>query len=392
MNQYYIVYSSTISMKPDSAHEIHDVMCANAAANLDYPTLLVYPENEQLSYNIWNWISPYKPQSPSSEFIDFYNTQNKLKIIQLSIPWFTKKIESKWISPSALVDKYYLRYHILPRAKVIHTRNWNCVKTCVKYQVPVIYERHYFQDTPLEPEITESPYLKIAITQSPMIQNSLIDAGMPASKTVWMHNGFSPSFLERQPQEAQAWREELLKDGREYLVVYSGALYKFKGVDLLIDVAKELPNIQFALTGGTEEQVQAYRQLAKDKQVENINFLGWILPRSRLISILQSADILAHPHCSGKSADFTNPVKFFQYIGSGTPMVITEISPLMPFKSASIAATWCEPDKAEVFANAILQTLEKYPRKEEGYLEHITYANEFTWEKRTEKIMNFIKL
>ena len=82
-------------MKPDSAHEIHDVMCANAAANLDYPTLLVYPENEQLSYNIWNWISPYKPQSPSSEFIDFYNTQNKLKIIQLSIPWFTKKIESK---------------------------------------------------------------------------------------------------------------------------------------------------------------------------------------------------------------------------------------------------------------------------------------------------------
>ena len=392
MNQYYIVYSSSISMKPDSAHEILDVMCANAAANLDYPTLLVYPENEQLSYNIGNWINPYKPQLPSSEFIEFYNTENKMQIIKLPVPWITKKIENKWINSSVLIDKYYLPYHIFPRTKVIHTRNWNCVKAAVKHRIPVIYERHYFQDTPLESEITESPYLKMAITQSPMIQNSLIDAGMPASKTVWMHNGFSPTFLERQPQEAQAWREELLKDGRKYLVVYSGALYKFKGVDLLIDVAKELPNIQFALTGGTEEQVQAYRQLAKDKRVENIDFLGWLLPVSRLISILQAADILAHPHSSGKAADFTNPLKFFQYIGSGTPMVITEIGPLMEFKSAPIAATWCEPDKAVVFADAILKTVEKYPRKEEGYIENITYANEFTWEKRTKKIMDFIKL
>jgi hypothetical protein len=64
----------------------------------------------------------------------------------------------------------------------------------------------------------------------------------------------------------------------------------------------------------------------------------------------------------------------------------------MEFKSDPIAATWCEPDKAVVFADAILKTLEKYPRKEEGYIENIAYANEFTWEKRTEKIMDFIKL
>ena len=106
MNQYYIVYSSSISMKPDSAHEILDVMCANAAANLDYPTLLVYPENEQLSYDIGNWINPYKPQLPSSEFIEFYNTENKMQIIKLPIPWITKTIENKWINPSILIDKY----------------------------------------------------------------------------------------------------------------------------------------------------------------------------------------------------------------------------------------------------------------------------------------------
>jgi glycosyltransferase involved in cell wall biosynthesis len=55
-----------------------------------------------------------------------------------------------------------------------------------------------------------------------------------------------------------------LKTQRQFLVIYSGALYPFKGVDLLIDVAKQLPHIQFAVTGGTEEQVKHYQQLSQE--------------------------------------------------------------------------------------------------------------------------------
>jgi glycosyltransferase involved in cell wall biosynthesis len=393
MDKNYTVYSSAISMKPDSAHEIHDVMCANAAANMGYPTLLIYPNYEEASSNFLDWINTYKPVEPDRKFIDFFNIEKQLKTVKLPIPWFSLKYKkNRWINPSIFIYKYYFPYHILPHTKVIHTRDWNCVKTAVRYRIPVIYERHYFQETPVEAAIAESPYLKIAITQSPPIQESLIKAGMPADKTVWMHNGFSPNFVVRQPEEAKICREELLKNGRKYLVVYSGALYPFKGVDMLIDVAKELPDIQFACTGGTEEQVQHYKNLARDKQVENINFLGWILPRSRLISIMQAADILAHPHSSGKSADFTNPLKFFQYLAAGTPLVITEILPLMEFKSAPIAANWCPPDDPIAFAQTITKTLQQYPRKEEGYLENVDYAYQFTYEKRTEKILQFINL
>jgi glycosyltransferase involved in cell wall biosynthesis len=390
MSQNYIFYSNQISMKPDSAHEIHDVMCANAAANLGYSSILIYPNYHNYSNNLFAWLNTYKPDYPKPEFVDFYNVQNKLKTIELPIPKFTQKIKNKLINSSRFIYQYYLPYHIFPNTKAVHTRDWNCVKSAVKSKVPVIYERHYFQETPLDKTITDSPYFKIAIAQSPLIQQSLIDAGIPTQKTTWMHNAFSPTFLERRAEEAQNWRKELLKDGRQYLVIYSGALYKFKGIDLLIDVAKELPNIQFALTGGTDEQVQAYRQLAADKQVNNIDFLGWILPRSRLVSILQAADILAHPHCSGKSADFTNPVKFFQYIAAGTPMVVTEIEPLKEFKSSPMIATWCEPDNPSAFAQAILRTLEQYPRKDSGYGENIEYSRQFTWEKRTEKFLNYL--
>lgn len=125
--------------------------------------------------------------------------------------------------------------------------------------------------------------------------------------------------------------------------------------------------------------------------MENVKFLGWILPRERLVSLFQAADILAHPHCSGKSANFTNPVKFFQYMASGTPMVVTEIPPLMEFKASPLIASWCEPDNPDKLANSISHTLAKYPRKIEGYAASIDFAKQFSWENRITKIFSYVQ-
>jgi glycosyltransferase involved in cell wall biosynthesis len=389
MQKHYVVYSAKISLEADSAHEIHDVMCANAVANLDRSAVLVYPDLRQRDFDFSAFLHPFNCREPDKDFIEFYNVQKKLKVAPLPIPQNWEKLGKKWQIFSRLIYQYYLPFHVFPKTKTIHTRDWNCVKAAVRDRVPVIYEKHYFQKVPYEPKIVNSPCFKIAITQSEPIRQSLIEAGMPPEKVIWLHNGFSPAFLVRQPKEAAVWRQELLKDGRQYLAVYSGALYRFKGIDMLIDVAQQLPDIQFAITGGSEEQVNSYRQLAQDKQVENIQFLGWILPRSRLISLLQAADVLAHPHCSGEAANFTNPVKFFQYMASGTPITATEIPPLIPFKSAKIATAWCQPDNPREFAQCLEYVLQTYPRKQEGYTENSNFSQQFTWEERALKIMNY---
>jgi len=300
-------------MQPDTAHEIHDVLCASASASLGYSTVLAYPDR---SKSVLNPID--------------------------------------------------------------------------KHQIPVIYERHYFQEQPFEPEIVHSPFFQVAITQSEPIRESLIQKGMPSEKVFWLYNGFEQSFLVRQPEAAAEWRRKLLANGRKHLVVYSGALYRFKGIDLLIEVAKKLPDIQFAITGGQDSQVQAYQQVARDQQVENINFLGWILPRERLVSLLQAADVLAHPHCSGKEANFTNPVKFFQYMAAGTPIAVTEIPPLMLFKDSPLVASWCIPDNPDEFAGCIQRILITYPRRIEGYTDSIDFARQFSWEDRANKILSYV--
>ena len=385
MTQRYVVYSAKISLAADSAHEIHDVMCANAVANLGEPTVLVYPHQ---SPGMFACLRPLQIQEPENNFIQFYNVQEYLKTGVVPLPNKLKYWDQKLKIFSRLIYQYFLPVHVFPVTKLLHTRDWNCVKAAVRHQTPVVYERHYFQKQAYEPAIVNSPFLKVAITQSEPIRQSLVEAGMPSEKVNWLHNGFSPAFLNRQPEEAQQWRKQLLKENQRYLAIYSGALYRFKGVDLLIDVAKQLPDCQFAITGGTAEQVESYRQIAQEKGVKNIQFLGWILPRSRLVSLLQAADILLHPHRSGEAANFTNPVKFFQYMASGTPIVATKIPPLIPFQSAPLAAGWCQPDNEQELAQCIEAVLMQYPKKAAGYRSNIDYARQFTWEERAVKIMN----
>ena len=390
MKKHYLFFSNHLSLKPDTAHEIHDVLCANAAANIGYSAVLTYPDQTLGKYNPIAWIAPFKLQKPDRTFTEFYDTQEHLKIAPLPLPWLSDRTSGKFTNSSTIVCKYYLPIHILSKTKLVHTRNWNFAKAAIKNEIPVIYESHYYQETPFEKEIVSSPLFQVAITQSKLTQENLVRCGMPVEKAIALHNGFERSFLIRQPQEAENWRRELLKNGKSQLVVYSGALYKFKGVDLLIEVAKELPEIQFVVTGGTESQVIAYQELSQQKGVDNITFLGWILPRQRLVSLFQAADILAHPHCSGKEADFTNPVKFFQYIASGTPIVSTTIAPLLEFKLPQLAMDWCEPDDPKQFSDCLRSALKRYPRKIEGYTENIEFGQQFSWENRIEKILSYV--
>jgi glycosyltransferase involved in cell wall biosynthesis len=390
MKNQYLFYTRNVSQQPDTAHEIHDVLCANAAANLGYASVLVHPEPKRGSLNTLSLFSPYQPKPPDQDFIEFYDVQDKLKVASLPMPWPIDCVGGKFTASSTIVTRYYLPFHLLSQTRIVHTRDWNFVQAAVKNRIPTIYERHYFQKEKVPKAIAENPFLQIAITQSEIIRQSLIEQGFPPEKVVWLHNGFEQSFLLRQPEEAATWRKELLTDESQPLVVYSGALYPFKGIDVLIDAAKKLPQVQFAITGGKTEQVTAYQQLAKEKQVENIKFLGWVLPRQRLVSLFQAADILVHPHCSGKSANFTNPVKFFQYMASGTPIVITEIPPLMPFKEMPLAAVWCEPDNPDQLAQALKQALEIYPRKIAGYINNIELAKPFSWENRIDKILSYV--
>ncbi|NEO07904.1 glycosyltransferase [Moorena sp. SIO3I8] len=387
MNKHYIFFTRSTLPLPNAAHLVHDVNSANAAANLGYSTVLVYLHPPEKSLNPLDWVYPFRLQQPPENVTKFYSIQDQLKVAPLAMPWPIGHIKGKLTSPSTIVCRYYFPIHIFPHTQILHTLDWNLVKTAIKHGIPVIYEREHYKKSDYDQSIVQNPLFQVAVTVADNIRDDMIRRGMPPEKIIKLHSGFNQSFLVRQPEQASEWRKKLLLDNRQKLVVYSGGLYRFKGVNLLVDVAKELPQIQFVFAGGNESQVQSYQQLAKEKQANNVTFLGYI-PHQQLPSLLQAADVLAHPHCSGEAASFTSPLKLFEYMASGTPIVATEIPPLMEFKSSSAIACWCQPDNPAQLTRCLQQVLETYPRNVNGYAAQIEWGSQFSWENRMAKIMS----
>jgi len=389
MSKYYVFFTRNILPQPNVASLVQVAHSANAAANLGYPAVLVYLRKGWSALNPVDLLFPFQPRKPEDKLAKIYNIQDKLKVADLPMPWPIDRWDSKWTSSSTIVSKYYLPIHLLKSTQIVHTRDWNFVKAAVKNGIPAIYEQHHHEDKQFESEIVRNPLFQISVTVADTVRDSMILNGMPPEKVITLHNGFNQLFLARQTEAAQNWRQQLLEDDRQHLAVYAGGLYPFKGVDMLVDVAKELPLVQFAIAGGDSSQVTGYQQLAKSKQVNNIKFLGY-LPQNQLASLLQAADVLTHPHCLTEAATFTSPLKFFDYMASGTPIVATEIASLMEFKSGNIAATWCEPDNPHQFAQSIRDSLTKYPRKSEGYAETLNFVKQFSWENRIERILSYV--
>jgi len=388
MPQYYLFFTRNVLPQPNVASLVQVTHSANAAANLGYSTVLAYLGKS--SFNPIDFLRPFQPQKPENELIKLYNIEKQLKVAPLPMPWLVDRLGGKWNNSSTIVSKYYLPFHLKKHTKIVHSRDWNFVKAAIKNGIPAIYEQHHHEAKQFPSEIIHSPLFQIAVTVADSVRDSMIQNGMPPEKVIKLHNGFNHLFLLRNQIAAEDWRKKLLANERQHLVVYAGGLYPFKGVDMLIDVAKELPEIQLAIAGGNQSQVTTYQQLAREKQVNNINFLGH-LPQNQLASLLQAADILAHPHCLTNAATFTSPLKFFDYLASGTPIVITEIPSMIEFKSANIIANWCEPDRPDIFAATIKKTLENYPRNLEGYAETINFVRQFSWENRITKILSYVE-
>lgn len=382
---YYVFFVREALPKP-AAHLIQVVQCANAAANLGYPAVLSYLQPGPQAANPLRWLKPLPPRPVSAELADFYSTEAQLQLLPLAMPWPIDRVPTKLTNSSTVACKYYWPVHLRSRTRLVHSRDWNFIKAAVKSGVPAVYECHHCLPHPYDRAIVTHPLLQVAVTVVETVRQNMIENGMPADKILLAPNGFNRLFLTRQPEAARTWRQRLLPAPDARLAVYAGALETFKGIDLLLEVAPRFPEVVFALAGGPAAQQAHYQAQCDRLGLRNVVWLGF-LPQSELASLLQAADVLLHPHRSGAAATFTSPLKLFDYLASGTPIVASKIPSLTCFEGSGAIAAWCPPDSADQFAQALRQVLSTKPRRPEGYPEAIDYVRQFSWENRIQAIL-----
>ncbi|MES2519121.1 MAG: WcaI family glycosyltransferase [Bacteroidota bacterium] len=117
-------------------------------------------------------------------------------------------------------------------------------------------------------------------------------------------------------------REELGYKANDIIVQYSGTIAEKQGLEMIIEVAKELPLIQFMMVGEGGFK-QKLIEKVQDAQLKNIRFFP-LQPYHKLSNLLATADI--HLVLQKKSAsDLVLPSKLTSILSAGAFAIVTAL-------------------------------------------------------------------
>lgn len=218
--------------------------------------------------------------------------------------------------------------------------------------------------------------------------------GISEEKLLLARNGFDPQLFTVTENKEQL-RKELALPLEKPIVLYSGHLYDWKGVFTLADTARMVPEANFIFIGGTAHEVVAFKERYAD--CPNI-IVGGLQPLACVPRYLKAADVLVLPSSRKSSvarlAVFseydTSPIKLFEYMASGVPIVASDVPSSREIVDEE-SAVMAEPDQPESFALAVRKVLADPARAASIAKNAQTKAQEYTWEKRAGRIIGFIQ-
>jgi glycosyltransferase involved in cell wall biosynthesis len=140
------------------------------------------------------------------------------------------------------------------------------------------------------------------------------------------------------------------------LVVYAGHLYPWKGVHTLLHALAELPSARGLIVGGhpAEDDLPRLRALADTLEISSrVTFTG-LVPHAEVAPQLQRADVLVLPNSATTiSSRYTSPLKLFEYLAAGRPIVASDLPALREVLRDRENAWLVPPDDARALADAI---------------------------------------
>ena len=181
--------------------------------------------------------------------------------------------------------------------------------------------------------------------------------GYPQARMLFQPNAVDAEQFDI-PQSQQEARAVLGLPQDKKIALYTGHLFLWKGVRTLADAAALLPeDTRVYFVGGTVEDRLAMEHYVAQKKLPRIVFVPH-QPHEKIPLWQRAADVLALPNTAKDEASRveTSPVKLFEYLASGTPIVASDLPSIREIVSER-EVVFAEPDDAGSFARAITDTL-----------------------------------
>ena len=129
-------------------------------------------------------------------------------------------------------------------------------------------------------------------------------------------NGFEQKAFEGE-HDISSLRERLGLPLDRKIVCYCGNTYRGRGLEILVRAAVQMPEIEFLIVGGREQDNALWREMARQEGAANFRIEGFVRQRE-VSSYLLASDVLVMPYSSKvtigdrtPAGEFTSPLKLF---------------------------------------------------------------------------------
>lgn len=367
-----ILYIATARMPTEKAHGIQIMKMCEAFAGLGHEVELVVP---------------FRRNDIVTDPFTYYGVMRTFTITTLFVP---DLIAFGYLGFSLHRILFGLRVGHFARSRqfdLIYSRDEAPAWFLGKAQGARVYEAHEGRWNFIVRAVARRVDALIVITHG--LRVFFTARGVPVEKIIVAPDGVDyEKFASTEDRNVTRRALGLPENGP--LVLYTGHLYTWKGADTLAEAAEHLPDAHFVFVGGTESNIARFRALYG--KIANVHILGKKL-YADIPRYLVAADVLVIPNSAQEDISrlYTSPMKLFEYMAAGRPIVASDLPSLREVLDEKTAAFF-KPDNARDCARAIEEILADPATAHARAVRASEKVRQYTWRARAEKILAAVRM
>ncbi len=292
------------------------------------------------------------------------------------------------------VLRRYLRHHSFD---LLYARSPALLRPLLHSGIPLILELHTLPHIGISMFARRCNRCLHVVCLTSLMRDELVRLGVHPQKIIVEGDGVDLSRFEHLPSVDQAKEQWSLPSGIP-VAAYVGSLITQgtieKGVMQLIEalvLLKQKKRSVFCwIVGGPEEWKKRYESEAQRLGLgyDDIRFQGAI-PSAQVPGAVAASDLCIYPAPASSHPFFrrdTSPLKLFEYLAAGKPIVCADLPPIRDIVDASVVR-FCPPGDAQAMADGIEQTLQDFPAAQEKAARGKEIAAQHSWTQRMRRIL-----
>ncbi len=394
-----VIYLANARLPTEKAHGYQICKMCEAFALNGAEVVLLHPYRHQADPRLTGWtVFDYYGIKPIFQVQTLKNLD--VMVLNRFIP---DRIFTPIFFAHALIWGYYAASVARQyRTDLYYTRDTTIAYWLVRMGLPTVYEAHVAPNRGqrwLLGKITRHSLMRLVVVLTSFLRQRFLDMGFSSDRVIVLPDGVDLDLFKGLPSKDDCRRRLGLPLGRP-IIGYIGrfqTLEMEKGIPELVEAMKDLSSVNSAeplllCVGGPMDAVPTYLELARRIGIpqDRLRFVDRV-PNTEVPYWIRAFDVALAPFPRvDHYAYFMSPLKLFEYMATGVPILATDLPSIREVLRHGENAWLVPPGDPKALAEGIRHLLENPDLAERLAQQARKDVRQYTWKRRAAVILRHV--